>query len=74
MRESTVADEIAFENLPIEIQELAQRVLGTPKSVFTAEDVAEAYNAGFDDACDSFDTPWRDNSAGMDYVRSLNIK
>ena len=50
---TTVADELAFEALPIEVQELAQRILGKQSGGFTEDEMEDAYKAGFEDACKS---------------------
>lgn len=52
--EASVADVVAFESLPDEVQELAKRVLGPSDP---GGSVVDAYEAGWEDCADEMSHP-----------------
>lgn len=72
---ATVADELLIESLPSEVQAAITRVYGTPpvmqRGGYTAEDMAEAYEAGFDEAAEQMERPYFDR---YDFDRWLNSR
>lgn len=67
----SVADELAFEALPIETQEMVKRLYGSRQSGYTEQDIMDAYEAGFEDAAEQMERPWCNPANASHYVKSL---
>lgn len=67
----SVGNEMAFSALPIEVQELARKVLDKDARGYSADDIKEAYTAGWEDACGYIETPYYDSSYAEDYLKSI---
>jgi hypothetical protein len=69
----TVADELAFDELPEEIKELVRRVYGPkPESPTVSAREAEAYMLGWNDCVESFEAPYEvsDDEAARKLARA----
>ena len=71
INEASVADELAFEALPIETQEMVKRLYGSRQGDYTEQDIMDAYEAGFEDAADQMERPWCNPAAASHYVKAL---
>lgn len=68
---ASAADYLAFEALPEETKSLIQRLYGDHlvPGMYTEDDLREAYEAGWEDCAEEFETPWMGQHAEW-YVQS----
>ena len=66
----TVADQMAFEALPVDVQDLARRVLGAAQTANAVDlpMVEKAYEQGWEDC----NAEWQDNSPWLDHHDKAN--
>lgn len=73
MPDASLADELLLANLPDEVKKAIARVYGAPSesgAVFTVEELAEAYDAGWEEAVDEMTTAMP-LPRGFDYARDV---
>lgn len=74
---ATVADQLMIEALPLDVQGAIRRLYGAqhgsvaPNGFYTEEDMAEAYEAGFEDAADQMERPYH---SSFEFERWLNSR
>lgn len=60
---ASVADELLIQSLPDEVRQAIVRVYGpavaTSPGTYTKEDLREAFEAGFEEAAEQFERPYR---------------
>lgn len=72
---ASVADYLAFENLPEETKSLIQRLYGDhlAPGMYTEDDLREAFEEGWEQCAEEFETPWMGQRADW-YVESRSKK
>ncbi len=71
---ASVADYLAFENLPEETKALVERLYGdhlTPvDGMYTEDDMRDAYETGWEDCAEEFERPWMSPSHVDYYLKN----
>ena len=78
--QGNLGDLMVFESLPYETQQALIRLFGgnpskdinsTEPKLYTESQMIDAYEAGFEDAADSFERPWFNRYEAEHYVKGL---